>query len=84
MGVYLGPMGSPVMFIGQDDFTFSGTSQYASSGANWEIAFKASGTLKFKKNPGPIDVFLVGAGGDGAAADDGCSDPVHDVFSPLH
>ena len=65
MGVWKGPMGSPVKFIGQDDFTFSGTSQYASSGANWEIAFKASGTLKFKKNPGPIDVFLVGGGQNG-------------------
>ena len=71
MGVWKGPMGSPVKFIGQDDYEYTDkatASQYASSGTDWEIAFKASGTLKFKKNPGPIDVFLVGAGGDG---DDG-------------
>ena len=66
MGVWLGPMGSPVKFIGQDDFIFSGTSQYASSDTNWEIALKTSGTLKFKKNPGPIDAFLVGGGQAGS------------------
>lgn len=65
MGVWLGPMAAPVSFIGQDDYEFTDkatASQYASSGTDWEIAFKASGTLKFKKNPGPIDVFLVGGG----------------------
>lgn len=71
MGVWKGPMGSPVKFIGQDDYEYTDkatASQYASSGTDWEIAFKASGTLRFKKNPGPIDVFLVGGGLSG---DDG-------------
>lgn len=74
MGVWLGPMGSnKISFITENDYEYTNTSippVYASDeqGVNWEIAFKASGTLKFKKNPGPIDVFLVGGGQNG---DDG-------------
>lgn len=72
MGVWLGPMGSnKVSFITENDYEYTSKSTasiYANDGQgiNWEIAFKASGTLKFKKNPGPIDVFLVGGGQAGS------------------
>lgn len=65
MGIWLGPTGGK--FKGENDFTFSGASQFASSGENWEIALKGSGTFRFKKDPGPVDIFLVGGGDPGLA-----------------
>ena len=32
---------------------------------NWRIKFLTSGTLTFLKNPGSMDLFLVGGGGGG-------------------
>ncbi len=80
MGVWLGPTAAPVSFIGQNDYEYTDkatASQHASSGTDWEIAFKASGTLRFRKNPGPIDVFLVGGGQDG---DDGRLDGIAKAY----
>lgn len=71
MGVWLGPMGGK--FKGEGDFAFSGSSQFAQEGENWEIALKGSGTFQFKKDPGPVDIFLVGGGDPGLAGHMGSS-----------
>ena len=73
MGVWLGPRGTG-KFSGEDDFTFNGSSyQFAASGGNWEIALKDSGTFQFKKDPGMVDIFLVGGGDPGTAGHMGSS-----------
>lgn len=72
MGVWLGPMGSnKVSFITENDYEYTNASiapVYVSDGqgVNWEIVLKGSGKLKFKKNPGAIDIFMVGGGSSGA------------------
>lgn len=77
MGVWLGPMGfNKVSFITENDYEYTNKSTasiYANDGqgVNWEIAFKANGTLKFKKNPGLIDVFIVDGGKPGLKAPSG-------------
>lgn len=71
MGVWLGPMGSnKVSFITENDYEYTNASitpVYVSDGqgVNWEIVLKGSGKLKFKKNPGAIDIFMVGGGSSG-------------------
>lgn len=65
MGVWRGPM-SGNGIRNQNDIEFDGSYRFESDGnGNWEIALYTSGTFKFKRNPGPIDVFLVGCGEDG-------------------
>lgn len=62
MGVWLGPMGS------REFYKYTGTSEFSQSGDNWEIKL-LSGTnasFKFNKDPGEVDIFLVGAGAPGA------------------
>lgn len=66
MGVWLGPMGGKVKGGGDVDYTGNGEF-YSDGNGNWEIMLKSSGTLTFKKSPGIVDVFLVGAGNDGSA-----------------
>lgn len=71
MGVWLGPMGSnKVSFITEDDYEYTNKSTASvyvndEQGVNWEIVLKAGGTLKFKKNPGSVDIFMVGGGSSG-------------------
>lgn len=59
MGVWLGPMGS------SEFYKYTGTSEFSQSGNNWEIKLLSSGNFKFNKDPGEIDIFLVGAGAPG-------------------
>lgn len=71
MGVWLGPMGSnKVSFITEDDYEYTNKSTASVyfndvQGVNWEIVLKKGGILKFKKNPGAIDIFMVGGGSSG-------------------
>jgi hypothetical protein len=61
MGVWLGPIGGT--FNGEGDFTFTGRYDFASDGnGNWEIALYESGTLKFTKKPGALDIAVVAGG----------------------
>lgn len=60
MGVWLGPTG------GGKFYKYTGASQFSQSGNNWEIKLFTSGNFKFNKNPGEVDIFLVGAGAPGA------------------
>ena len=47
-------------------YTYTGTSILIDDGnGNWRIKFLTSGTLRFAKNPGQLDVFCVGGGGAG-------------------
>lgn len=62
MGVWLGPMGS------KEFYKYTGVSQFSQSGNNWEIKLLSgtNATFKFNKDPGEVDIFLVGAGAPGA------------------
>ena len=66
MGVWLGPMiNSSGPIQKKSDISYSESSGYdfyIDNNGNWEIRLTKSGDLKFKKNPGDIDVFLVGYG----------------------
>ena len=46
-------------------YTYSGDSDLIGSNKDWKIKFTSSGTLRFSKIRGRIDVFLVGGGGGG-------------------
>lgn len=47
-------------------FTYTGDYAIVDDGSgDWRVKFLTSGTLTFTKNPGSIDVFLVGGGGSG-------------------
>lgn len=66
-----GGSGDP-SFIGENDYEFSGAAAdiiYYSAGndTDWEIAVLGNGQFKFKKNPGLIEVFAVGAGNPGGS-----------------
>lgn len=63
MGVWLGPRG-PVSGITETDFHFTGNYLFKQDAATgkWEAALLGSGTLSFSKNPGKVDIFLVGGG----------------------
>ena len=52
-------------------FSYDGTYDFQSSVDHWELALLSSGTLKFSVNPGRIDIFVVGAGGNGGSAYEG-------------
>ena len=54
--------------VGALDFSFDGamSSVRADDAGNWEFDILSSGTLVFNKDPGLIDVFLVGGGSGGA------------------
>ena len=54
-----------------DSYTFTGpagSAVYLSDETHWELVLLASGDLTFTKNPGQVDVFAVGPGGDGDSA----------------
>lgn len=55
------------------DFSFDGlmSAVHADEEGNWEFAILSTGNLVFKKDPGLIDVFLVGGGGSGSAYQQG-------------
>lgn len=68
MGVWLGPMGNGNGLIKKkSDINYTDTFDFYidNNTGNWEIRLTKSGNLKFKKNPGDIDVFLVGYGQSG-------------------
>ena len=50
------------------DFSFDGTmsSVRTDDAGNWEFDLLSSGVLTFNKDPGLVDVFLVGGGSGGA------------------
>jgi hypothetical protein len=51
--------------LAESDFSYTGTYKFARDGRNWEIALLSSGTLKFLKNVGLVDFFVVSGGKDG-------------------
>ena len=52
--------------ITEDSFTFTGDYLFArDEDGNWELALLESGTLNWLKNPGLVDICLVGAGKKG-------------------
>lgn len=70
MGVWLGPMGNGSGPINKKkDINYTGNFDFYINNdtGDWEIRLTTSGTLKFKKNPDNIDVFLVGYGDSGSS-----------------
>lgn len=63
MGVWLGPMGGgqPITLA---DISYSGSMDFATDGTNWEAVLKSgtAATLRFLKNPGKVDIFIVAGG----------------------
>ena len=55
--------------ISENDFTFGGGYLFNSDGTNWELALLSgsSASLNFRKNPGAVDIFLVGGGAAGGS-----------------
>lgn len=55
--------------IAESDISFSGSYLFASDGDDWELAITAASntTLRFTKDPGPCDVFILDAGEAGEA-----------------
>lgn len=66
MVVWNGPRGMPK--ITAADLEYSGNMLFTSDGENWEAVLLdgAAATLRFKKNPGLVDIFMV-AGGQSAS-----------------
>lgn len=75
MGIWLGPYGG--RGIKEGDFSYDGNYLFTSDGEDWELALLDgnASSLLFHKNPGKVDMCIVGAGQLGA---DG-----HKTSSPL-
>ena len=66
MGLWFGP--SPAGASGtftENDFSYSGSYRFATTGSAFELAFLTSGTLKLKKALTGASLFLVGGGDAG-------------------
>lgn len=82
MGVWLGPRNSSQVITDNDFAYTSGEYIFAQSGKNWEIALLSSGTLTFFKEPGKIDIFIVGGGQDGYISNNAKDDNIN--RGPVH
>lgn len=51
----------------EDKISFTGSKLFARSGRDWEAALKGSGTLRFSKSPGLVDVWILDAGVKGGS-----------------
>lgn len=54
--------------VTENGYSFTGISRYFSDSTHYEIVLLSNGDLTFVDNPGQVDVFAVGPGGDGDPA----------------